>query len=249
MRIALIGDIHGNLLALDAVLAELEGDVDQVLCLGDIAVGPQPVETLERIRQLDCPVLMGNWDAWFLDGFPELPDELGHRLVETGAWWADHLGPEHRRFMRSFRSSAEICLEGDGTLAAFHGSPRSWDEGIYATTSDAEIDRMLDGVDASVIVCGHTHFQMLRRYEDALLVNPGSVGLPFCRQGAIMRIAPWAEYGLITLEERRLAVELRRTAFDVAAFADLIRSTEMPHADWWASLWTQARGAVPVAAA
>src|SRR5215210_5908656 len=91
MRIALIGDIHGNLLALDAVLAEVAGEVDGMLCLGDVAVGPQPVEALERVRGLNCPVLMGNWDAWFLDGFPELPEERGRRLVETAEWWAGHL--------------------------------------------------------------------------------------------------------------------------------------------------------------
>src|SRR5213595_1683677 len=134
MRIALIGDIHGNLLALDAVLAELGDDVDAVLCLGDVAVGPQPVETLERVRELSCTVLMGNWDAWFLDGFPELPEELGRRLVETAQWWAGHLGADDLRFMRGFERSAEVALQGQGMLAAFHGSPRSFDEGILATT-------------------------------------------------------------------------------------------------------------------
>jgi len=249
MRIALIGDIHGNLLALDAVLAEVTGEVDAIICLGDVAVGPQPVETLDRIRELDCPVLMGNWDAWFLDGFPVLPEELGKRLIETAEWWAAHLGAEHRRFMRRFERSVEVSVQDDSRLVAYHASPRSFDEGILATTSPDELDRMLDGVDASVVVCGHTHYQMLRRHDDTILVNPGSVGLSFCGKGPIMRIAPWAEYGVITLEDRRLAVDLRRTAFDARAFADLIRSSGMPHAEWWAGLWTQSVGPVPVAAA
>ena len=69
--IALIADIHGNLPALDAVLEELEREgVDQILCLGDVAVGPQPTETLERVRELGCPVVMGNWDAYFLRRLP-----------------------------------------------------------------------------------------------------------------------------------------------------------------------------------
>jgi putative phosphoesterase len=249
MKIALIGDIHGNLPALDAVLAEIDGDVDAILCLGDVAVGPQPVETVERVRDLNCPVLMGNWDAWFLDGFPQLPEELGRRLIETARWWASHLGPDHLRFMRGFEQTAQLALQGEGRLVAFHGSPRSYEEGILATTSADDLDRMLDGIDASVIVCGHTHYQMLRRHDDTILVNPGSVGLSFCGKGPIMRIAPWAEYGMITLEDRRLAVDLRRTAFDAAAFADLIRSSGMPHAEWWAGLWTQSSGPVPVAAA
>ena len=192
---------------------------------------------------------MGNWDAWFLDGFPELPFELGQRLVETGAWWAGHLGPDQLAFMRTFAPSAEVRVSDGLTVAAFHGTPLSCEDGIDSTTSDDEIDRLLDGVSAAVVACGHTHFQMLRRHGDAILVNPGSVGLPFRRKGTLMQIAPWAEYGVVTAEDGRLAVELRRTSFDSERFADLIRRSGMPHAEWWADLWAPARSPIPVAAA
>ncbi len=239
MRIALLADIHGNLLGLDAVLEEVRRErVDRILCLGDVAVGPQPTETLERLRALDCPVLMGNWDAWFLDGFPELPDELGRKLVEIGAWWADQLGPAERRYMRTFEQVLELDLGAETTLAAFHGSPRSLEEGIYATTPDEQVEEMLDGVEAPLLVCGHTHFQLLRRIGESMVVNPGSVGLAFRRDGGIMRIAPWAEYGLITVDRDRLAIELRRTIFDVASHAETMLSSGMPHAEWWTGLWT-----------
>jgi predicted phosphodiesterase len=246
MRIALLADIHGNLPALDAVLDEVEREnVDQILCLGDVAVGPQPTDTLARIRALGCPVLMGNWDAWFLDGFPSLPDDLGRKLVEIGAWWAGQLGPDERSYMRTFQQVLELDLGTATTLAAFHGSPRSFEEGIYATTPDEEVEEMLDGIKAPLLVCGHTHFQLVRRLGESLVVNPGSVGLAFRRDGEIMRIAPRAEYGLITVDSDQLAVELRRTVFDVDSLAATMLASGMPHAEWWTGLWTS-RQAAPV---
>jgi putative phosphoesterase len=243
MRVALLADIHGNLLALDAVLEELgREEIDRIVCLGDVAVGPQPRESLDRIRSLGCPVLMGNWDAWFLDGIPELPDELGRKLVEIGTWWADRLDEESRRYMRTFELALELDLDGT-TLLAFHGSPRSFEEGILATTPDEDLGDMLACVEAPLLVCGHTHFQLLRRVGDRLIVNPGSVGLPFRRDGGVMQIAPWAEYGLLTVDGERLGVDLRRTAYDVTAHTAAMRASGMPHAEWWASLWAEPRPA------
>lgn len=238
MRVALLADIHGNLLALNGVLEELEGEqVDLIVCLGDVAVGPQPTETLERVRGLGCPVLMGNWDAWFLDGFPTFSDDLGRKLVEIGAWWADQLDEESRSYMRTFELLVELDLAGT-KLAAFHGSPRSFEEGILATTPDEEVEGKLAGLDAPLLACGHTHFQLLRRVGESLLVNPGSVGLPFRRDGGVMQIAPWAEYAILTVDRDRLGVDLRRTAYDIGSHAASMRTSGMPHAEWWTALWT-----------
>lgn len=246
MRVALLADIHGNLLALNAVLEELEQqDVDRIICLGDVAVGPEPAETLERIRSLECPVLMGNWDAWFLDGFPDFGDDLRRKLVEIGSWWADLLDDDSRSFMRTFQGAVTLDVGAETTLAAFHGSPRSLEEGIYATTPEEEVEEMLAGVDAPLVALGHTHFQLLRRFGESLLVNPGSVGLAFRRDGGVMRIAPWAEYGVVSVDHGRLGVEFRRTVFDVDALADTMRSSGMPHAEWWTALWTS-RQAAPI---
>ena len=81
MRLGLISDIHGNLLALDAVLDELnESRIDRLVCLGDVAAGPEPRETVERLRELGCPVVRGNWDTWVLDGVPPLQLQAGPKL-------------------------------------------------------------------------------------------------------------------------------------------------------------------------
>jgi predicted phosphodiesterase len=240
MRIALISDIHGNLLALDAVLAELEHEsFDRLICLGDVAVGPQPREALARVRELDCPVIMGNWDAAFVEGMPPAGDPVMQKLVDVGAFWAGALEPADRDYIRTFMPTLEVELDGGGTLLCYHGSPNSYNDWLFATTPDDEVARMLDGFDAPLMAGGHTHLQMMRRREQSVLVNPGSVGLPFRRWWPnTIRIAPRAEYGLLTVGAGALSIDLRRTGYDVEAMLQLCRESGMPHADWWIESWT-----------
>jgi putative phosphoesterase len=176
MRIGLIADIHGNLIALESVLSKLKREqVDHIICLGDVAaLGPQPHEVLERLRELTCPVVMGNTDDWYLQPLPEGDDEL-REIVE---WGLQQLTDADLAYLRSFQPVIELILETDQTLLCSHGSPRSYNDVIASTTPAAEIRHMFAGYQARIMVGGHTHVQMLRRYEQALLINPGSVGLP-----------------------------------------------------------------------
>lgn len=240
MRLGLISDIHGNLLALDAVLEELERDgIDQIVCLGDVAVGPQPAEALARVRELGCPVVMGNWDAAFIRGMPEPKDQVGEMLVEIGNWWAAFLSPDDRRFMESFQPTVDLVL-GSTPALAFHGSPKSYDDWIFSTTPDEELRPLLIDTEATVLLGGHTHLQMMRRYEDSLIVNPGSVGLPFREWWPRpVLISPWAEYGVVGGDNGQLSIDLRRTPFDVDAFLAMSLESGMPHAEWWANCWVR----------
>jgi predicted phosphodiesterase len=249
MRLALIGDIHGNLSALEAVLAELEREsVDHIICLGDVAVGPQPVETVEQLRSLGCPVVKGNWDAWFFGSMPKLDGELGKVLGDLRAWSAGRLSSEHRRYVEGFERTVEVALDDRASLLAFHGSPRSFEDSIWATTPDGDLEQMLEGRSNLVYAAGHTHSQLFRRFGESVVVNPGSVGLPFRRiEQGVMRIAPWAEYGLLACGDGHLSVELRRTEFDVEGFLAVMRASGMPHAEWWAELWTDESRPLPSA--
>jgi len=242
-RIGLISDIHGNLLALDAVLAELEReDLDGLVCLGDVAVGPQARETLARVRGLHCPVVIGNWDAWFLNRPAPPQDEVGLRLHEITAFWAEELGDDDLAYMRSFVPQLELPLENGETALCFHGSPSSYDDFIFATTPDEDLRRMFGDIRAAVMIGGHAHLQLLRRFEHILFVNPGSVGLPFSDWWPDrVRIAPRAEYGLLVHEEGRLRIDLRRTTYDVEALLRLSLASGMPHARWWADSWEASR--------
>ena len=238
-RIGLISDIHGNLLALEAVLAELDREeLDGLVCLGDVAVGPQPAETLARVRELGCPVVKGNWDDWFCDGIPPADDEIGGKLVEIGEFWTGQLSAGELESIRGFSPTVELDLGDGDTALCFHGSPSSNMVGIYSSTPDEVLRQILGDVRARILLCGHTHLQMLRRYEQAVVVNPGSVGLPFSDWAPnTIRIAPWAEYGILGYDEGKLRFDLRRTAYDVDALLRLSLESGMPHARWWADSW------------
>lgn len=242
MHVALIADIHGNAIALDAVLAELAREgVDQIVCLGDTAAGcPQPRATLERLQSLGCPVVMGNADAWLLDPRPRPdPDDDWRRIEAINYWCLEQLTPANLDFVRTFQPVVEVEL-GDGIgLLGFHGSPRSYDEIIVAATPDAELAPMIADQSAIVLAGGHTHTQLLRRYRDKLVVNPGSVGLPYEYIGDAgeARNPPWAEYAVITCAASRLGVDFRRTPVDVGEVKRAALASGMPHAQWWAKDW------------
>lgn len=251
MRTALIADIHGNLVALEAVLADIEAArVDQLICLGDVASsGPDPVRTLERLRATGCPVVAGNADASLLQvldyeatvtafrrgGFAA---EDARRLVDVEVWAQQQLRPEHRAYLREFRPTLDVALDGGATLLCFHGSPRSHSEVITAATAEEDLDRMLGDTRATIMAGGHTHTPLLRRHRDTILVNPGSVGMPYehSRTGKV-RNPPWAEYAVVTAAGGRVEVEFRRLPLDPAAIRQAAYASGMPHAPWWANHW------------
>jgi putative phosphoesterase len=241
MRIAIIADIHGNLPALEAVLENLAPEQpEQIVCLGDVAaMGPYPVETLERVRNLGSPVVMGNADAGMLEQ-PSDPveDENARRFREMDRWCAEQLAPEHFEYIRTFQPTIEVAMEGDGSLLCYHGSPRSYNDTFMATTPDEDLEPMLDGRRATVMAGGHWHFQMLRRFKDMILFNPGSVGLPYeFTPDDTPYVPSRAEYGLITVQGGTLRIEHRRLSYDSSTTIAAMHERGMPHADWWASNW------------
>ena len=243
MRLALISDIHGNCIALEAVLAELAHEsLDQIICLGDVVEGgPHPRAVLERLQGLACPIVLGNTDARMstprLDE-PRTPDLAPSYAMEL--WSVDQLTPSDRAFIQTFPLTHTLPLGHDATLLAFHGSPRSNTDLLLATTPQAELDDMLGTAHATLLAGGHTHTQLVRRYRDMLLVNPGSVGLPFeqlASDGTVRR-PPWAEYALVTVTHGHLAVELRRTAISLEALFQSVAASTMPFPARWTEEWT-----------
>lgn len=242
MRIALLADIHGNFVALETVLHELaQESIEQIICLGDVgALGPQPHEVLARLRQLRCPVILGNTDAWLLAA-PGAKTSDSETLRVITAWCAEQLTEEDRSYLHTFSPLLKFPLDGERTLLSYHGSPRSFDDVIASITPDTVIKQMLAGSAATVMVGGHTHIQMIRRYEDAYLVNVGSVGLPGVNAGSpelpSNQHVHWAEYGVLSIESGRLSIDLRRTPLDMSAVLRAGASSGMPHAEWWLQRW------------
>lgn len=241
MRLAILSDIHGNLPALEAVLAELAHEaVDQILCLGDVAIGgPQPRQTLARVRELGCPIVMGNTDAWALDPQPHSwRDEDTPKFNAIELWSAEQLTEAERAFIRTFQPTIAVALDEHMSLLAYHGSPSSFHEGIVATTPADVLAEFCAGTTAPILIGGHTHEQFVRRWQERLVGNPGSVGLPYERLAdGRTRNPPWAEYALLTYEQGALRIELRRTPVAVERLEQAVRQSTMPFADWWLAGW------------
>lgn len=241
MRLALLSDIHGNLTALEAVLAELSHEaVDLILCLGDVAIfGPQPCATLARVRDLACPVVMGNTDAWALDPQPHpFRNEETPKFNAIELWSAAQLSEAERALIRTFQPTITVALGDETSLLAYHGSPRSFHEAIVATTPEERLAEFCAGTVAPILVGGHTHEQFSRRWQERIVINPGSVGLPYERLAdGRTRNPPWAEYALLTWEQSRLHVELRRTPVDVQQIEQTVYQSGMPYAEWWLAGW------------
>jgi putative phosphoesterase len=235
-RIALISDIHANAVALRAVLTEIHRTgVDQIVCLGDVAtLGPQPNAVIEILGDLGCPCIMGNHDEFLLDA------ELVHTYSESSGviasinWSRSRLSSGELNFLRGFERRREISLGRESTLQLFHGSPRSHMEDILVSTPAEALDEMLAGITGTVLVGGHTHLQMLRQHHGNLLVNPGSVGLPFKDYvgGRAPAILSHAEYATIEDLDGVIGVSLRRVTLDKHELRRAQNETEHPLGPW-----------------
>ena len=240
MRIALISDIHGNNVALDAVLANLQPEpLDLLVCLGDVAAtGPQPRAVLEQLRALACPVVMGNTDAWLLNPEPWPAEDENRRMVlEVELWGARQLTEEDRTFIRTFRPTVAVALEGGKSLLCYHGSPQNFNDVIRATTLEEDLEGYLSGTDAEVVAGGHTHEPMVRTFAGKWVVNPGSVGLPLVRVGGEIQNPLWAEYALLEAIDKELRVELRRVPVDFEDLQEAVYESGMPHGEQWLADW------------
>lgn len=244
MPVAIISDIHGNLVALDAVLnAIATRKIEQIICLGDVAAtGPQPREVIARLQTIGGPVVMGNTDDWLLKPKLKEHDQLDRQRIQEMELWASHqLTPDDRAYLASFQPTISYDLEHGKRLLAYHGSPRSYKEHITPTTPDQDLDAALAGHEADIFVGGHSHMQMLRRHRYSLVVNPGSVGLAFDHAwpfGETARNPPWAEYAIIDTSNGSLNIELHRVPFDVQSFIQAMLASGMPHAEWAAGDWS-----------
>ncbi|HUG61843.1 MAG TPA: metallophosphoesterase family protein [Methylomirabilota bacterium] len=218
-RVAAIYDIHGNLTALEAVLAEIDSlGIERIVVGGDLAWGPQPVETVSRLLGLGprARFVRGNADR-------EVGDRLGDgegrppELVVITRWCADRLSPGQRAFLATLPERVTIDIAGLGRVLFCHGSPLSDEDPIRVDTPEETIAPWLEDVREATIVCGHTHAPFDRQVAGKRIVNAGSVGLQY---GAG---ASWALLGP--------EVELRRTPYDVELAAERIARSGVPDAD------------------
>jgi predicted phosphodiesterase len=244
MRLALISDIHGNLVAFDAVLADLTArNIEHILCLGDVAAdGPQPRGVIARLQELACPIVMGNTDAWLLH--PQLTErksQLAQNIQDIELWSSQQLTEDDKAFIHTFKPIIEWQLSNGQRLLTYHGSPRSFKEGLLPTTPDEVLEQAFANADAAIYAGGHTHAQMFRPYKDKLVLNPGSIGLAWksvSSSGDSLK-APWAEYAIVNVEGHVLNVALCRIPFDIDSSIESFLASDMPHAEWAVSKYSR----------
>ena len=227
MRVAALYDIHGNLPALEAVLRSVRAaGVDLVLVGGDVVPGPMPRETLDCLLALDQPArfIMGNGDREVLAAMRgSASSSLPESAREAIRWSAAQLGPAHERALASWPATARLEIDGLGDVLFCHATPRNDTEIFTRLTSGERLAPVFDGVDAGLVVCGHTHMQFDRMVGAIRVVNAGSVGMPFGEPGAY-----WLLLGQ--------TVGLMRTRNDLAQAAARVRATAYPEAEQFAAV-------------
>jgi putative phosphoesterase len=213
-RVAALYDVHGNVAALDAVLAEAVAlHPDLVVFGGDALPGPFPRAVLDRIRDVDVPAvcLRGNGERELLDPKLTAPDDpLARQLDERD-----------RREVAAWHDAVTVELPGLGRAVFCHAAPGDDEQIVTPGTPDAVLREVYGGLDVDLVVLGHTHIQFDRRLGDGLRVlNPGSVGWPYAAQ-------PGAYWALI--DDGR--IYLRRTTYDLSmAAADIALNSAWPMA-------------------
>ena len=237
-RVAVLNDIHANVPALDAVLAEVHAaGVDAIVLGGDVLPGPMPLETLDRLRALDVPVhgiygngelaLLAQLDAadpgavtyWGTTGSAPLPD----KYKEWMRWTAGQLRPDDVELLRTWPLTLRLEIAGLGAVLFCHGTPTSETDAFTRITPEDVLRPVFDGLGVSCIVCGHTHMQFDRMIGSTRVVNAGSIGCPFGKTGA-----DW-----LMLDG---GVQLRHTDYDLEAACARVRAMAFPGADEFAGM-------------
>jgi predicted phosphodiesterase len=226
MRVAALYDIHGNLPALEAVLQEVrQADVDHIVVGGDVVPGPMPRETLTRLLDLDIPVgfIQGNCEVAVLAQMAGTdPGPLPEQAREAVRWTAQQLHPEHERLFAGWPKTLRLEIRGLGEALFCHATPRSATECFTRLTPADRLQPVFEGLNVSLVICGHTHMQFDRRVGRIRVVNAGSVGMPFGQPGA---------YWLLLGPD----VQLRHTPYDLTEAAERIRDTDYPQAQDFAA--------------
>ncbi|MEM6430133.1 MAG: metallophosphoesterase family protein [Deinococcota bacterium] len=222
MRLATLYDIHGNLPALEAVLADIEQHQPDGLVLGgDVLSGPLPLETLDALLALELPLywLMGNGDADLVSYVKTgSSNGLSPQADANAAWLATKLNTQQQDFVATWQDSLTLPVNGLGEVLFCHAIPTSNTFVFTVNTPEIKLEPIFADLAVNTIVCGHTHMQFDRVIAGKRVVNSGSIGMSF--------VKPGAHWLLLDGD-----VQFMRTEYDVSAAAARIRASDYPNAE------------------
>ena len=229
MRIAIVSDIHGNLTALDAVIADLRGFApDMVLHGGDLAHGgARPAEVVDRIRELGSQGICGNTDEmlWAPDSLQNFAAKapgmakLFGMIEEMRAWTFEQLGEERIAWLKTMP-----VVQRRGEVALVHASPKDLWRGPVRNAAEAELKETFGELNARVVVYGHIHQPYVREMGEWTVTNTGSVSLSYDGDAR-------ASYAVVDGTK----VEIRRVEYEVEREVEAARTARLPHGKWVAT--------------
>ncbi|HXQ38289.1 MAG TPA: metallophosphoesterase family protein [Anaerolineales bacterium] len=245
MKVAPLYDIHGNLPALEAVLQEIrQAGVDHVVVGGDVVPGPMPRETLRLLLDLELPVqfIHGNGELAMLAQMAAQDESLvtywgttsGKPLPEqfrpVYRWTVQQLYPEYEPVLASWPKTLRLEIPGPGEVLFCHSTPRSETEIFTRLTPEETLLPLFEGLNVSVVVCGHTHMQFDRMVGKTRVVNAGSLGEPYGEPGAYwLLLGPDVHLQHITYDLIEAAERIRATSFP--GVEDFVRDITQPPAE------------------
>lgn len=241
MKIIVLSDVHGNCLALETALVDMQKiGFDHIVCNGDmIQGGPQPHETVQLLREINASIVMGNSDAWLLSGVETdadlISEERREKLNLVREWSLSKLNEEDLAFINSFQPTITVEMGHRRNLLAFHGSPTSFDQVLLPSTPEEEFQETLEPYAENILTGGHVHLQYTRRLRDSqnFFFNPGSIGVAYNHEQSDDQgyLDPWAEYAVLTVDGMQVSLEFRRVPLDMDKMAEMYRHSDKPFAE------------------
>ncbi len=226
MKIAFIADIHGNSVALERVLEDIEKKrADKIVVLGDICFrGPDPKGSLEKIRQLETEVIKGNADEWIVRGIKkgEVPDQAFKIMTQERDFGVAQLSDDDILYLKNLQEEVKLTV-GPYTIHGFHATPNSLFQNVMPDCADEIMEKnlMVDKT-ADIYVYAHIHKPFVRFLNGKIVMNTGSVGLPF--DGV-----PSASYGIIEVDGKNVKAEICRVEYDVVAVVKMYETVNYPN--------------------
>jgi putative phosphoesterase len=225
MRIAVIADIHSNILSLNEVLLDIDNkNVDLIVCLGDlVGYATYPNEVIDTIRENRILTIKGNYDEAVGEELMvcgcDYPDPKDAANAETSLnWTIDETREDNKEFLRSLPMEVLMNFEGK-SIKFVHGSPRRINE--YLKENSKEAEDVMGDLCEDILVCGHTHKPYYQFYGDKLLVNAGSAGKPKTDN-------PKANYVILDLYEQDIKVEIYEVEYEYDRIAKAIEEEGLP---------------------
>ncbi len=230
-RIAVLSDIHGNRIALEAVLAEIKRErPDWVLVAGDLVLnGPDPNGTIDALRALEADgglIVSGNTDLAVGDfdygaAFPQYQDGVPEAVTAATEWAHDELGDDQLDWLRRLPAERRLRAGDDQLVLVVHASPGSQTRGLDQALETNVILERAAATDARVICVGHTHVPEVRDLGWKVIVNAGSAGYVFDGD-------PTASWAMVTVDGTEVSAQIRRTEFDTLSVANAISERGLP---------------------